>query len=311
MDGVIMFSDILTPLPGVGIDFDILPGKGPLIADPIRSLADVRERCHPIDPEKTHGFIADILGSLARETEGKCTLLGFVGAPWTLAAYSIEGKATKNCETTKAMMYTAPEILEGLLEVLTTALVEYGSYQIASGAQVLQVFDSWGQHLSPEQFTRFAKPYAERLIVELKARHPETPIIYFAHGGGGFLDLQRDMSADMLSLDWRVGMREARKVLGEGVNVAGNIDPLVLFAPESDIRAEVRRCIDEAGGKGHILNLGVHSASRAPHVPCFSCRVRVPFCPHTGHGILQGTPEENVAAFVDEAKSYTRVGAVH
>lgn len=139
-----------------------------------------------------------------------------------------------------------------------------------SGAQVLQLFDSWGQHLSPDQFSRFAKPYAERVIIELKARHPETPIIYFAHGSGGYLERQADTAADMLSLDWRVDMATARRTLGANVAVAGNIDPLVLFAPEEQIRASVRECIDAAGPKGHILNLGACACgcrSRDRH-PC-------------------------------------------
>mmetsp|Transcript_18544 Transcript_18544/g.49841 ORF Transcript_18544/g.49841 Transcript_18544/m.49841 type:complete len:269 (+) Transcript_18544:1-807(+) len=268
----------------MGIEFDILPGKGPRISDPVRTMEDVKGRCHRMeDPESSHPFIKEILSSLRQETEGKCTLLGFVGAPWTLAAYSAEGGASKNCEVTKRMMYEAPEVLEGLLEIVTDSIIEYASYQARSGAQVLQIFDSWGQYLSPDQFLRFAKPYAERVIVELKARHPDLPVIYFAHGGSGYLDLQRDMSADMLSLDWRCDMAAARATLGRDVRVAGNIDPLVLFASQAEIRSEVRKCIDAAGHEGHILNLG--------------------------HGILQGTPEDNVAALVDEAKTYAKVPA--
>ncbi|KAG8464003.1 hypothetical protein KFE25_000171 [Diacronema lutheri] len=282
VDGVIMFSDILTPLPGMGIDFDILPGKGPLIPKPLRSLADIRATVRPMtDPASSHAFIGEILGSLRKETDGKCTLLGFVGAPWTLAAYAIEGGSTKNCEHAKRMMFEAPDALDALLESITNSIIEYASYQIRSGAQIMQLFDSWGQHLSPTQFVRFAKPFAERVTVELQARHPGTPIIYFAHGSSGYLELQKDMSADMLSLDWRCDMRTARRTLGASVKVAGNIDPLILFAPEPQIRAAVRQCIDDAGGRGHVLNLG--------------------------HGILQGTPEVNVAAFVDEAKVYAGV----
>jgi uroporphyrinogen decarboxylase len=268
VDGVIMFSDILTPLPGMGIDFDILPGKGPIIPEPIRSLDDVKRRVHPMaDPDSSHPFIAEILGSLRRETEGKCTLIGFVGAPWTLAAYSIEGGSTKNCEHSKRIMYESPQTLDALLDSITESVIEYASYQIRSGAQVMQLFDSWGQHLSPDQFLRFAKPCAERVTRELQARHPDTPVIYFAHGSSGYLELQRDMSADMLSLDWRCDMRTARKVLGEDVKVAGNVDPLILFAPEQDIRAAVRECIDDAGGRGHILNLGMPARSRTRRKP--------------------------------------------
>lgn len=264
VDGVIMFSDILTPLPGMGIDFDILPGKGPLIPKPLRSLADIRATVRPMtDPASSHAFIGEILGSLRKETDGKCTLLGFVGAPWTLAAYAIEGGSTKNCEHAKRMMFEAPDALDALLESITNSIIEYASYQIRSGAQIMQLFDSWGQHLSPTQFVRFAKPFAERVTVELQARHPGTPIIYFAHGSSGYLELQKDMSADMLSLDWRCDMRTARRTLGASVKVAGNIDPLILFAPEPQIRAAVRQCIDDAGGRGHVLNLGAPRPSTA------------------------------------------------
>jgi uroporphyrinogen decarboxylase len=299
----------------MGIEFDILPGKGPIIPDPIRSLADVKARVRPLeDPASSHPFIAQILGSLRRETEGKCTLLGFVGAPWTLAAYSIEGGSTKNCEVAKKMMYETPETLDALLDSMSGSVIEYASYQIRSGAQVMQLFDSWGQHLSPDQFLRFAKPYAERVTKELKRRHPDTPIIYFAHGSSGYLELQRDMSADMLSLDWRVDMRTARKLLGADVKVAGNVDPLILFAPEKDIRAAVRECIDDAGGQGHILNLGArpHVCAAAYARALGGSRVRARTARAArlaGHGILQGTPEESVAAFVDEAKRYVRVAA--
>lgn len=270
-----MFSDILTPLPGMGIDFDIVPGKGPVIPDAIRSLADVKERVHPMaDPSSSHAFIGEILGALRRETEGKSTLLGFVGAPWTLAAYAIEGGSTKNCEHAKRMMFESPETLDALLETITDSIIEYASYQIRSGAQIMQLFDSWGQHLSPAQFVRFAKPFAERVTVELQARHPGTPVVYFAHGSSGYLELQRDMAADMLSLDWRCDMRSARAVLGEGVKVAGNVDPLTLFAPEPAIRAAVRQCIDEAGGSGHVLNLGARE--RAPGPSATRAQTRLP-----------------------------------
>lgn len=286
VDGVIMFSDILTPLPGMGIDFDILPGKGPIIPNAIRSLADVKERVHPMaDPASSHPFIGEILGSLRKETEGKCTLLGFVGAPWTLAAYSIEGGSTKNCEHAKRMMYESPETLDALLETITDSIIEYASYQIRSGAQIMQLFDSWGQHLSPAQFVRFAKPFAERVTVELQARHPGTPVVYFAHGSSGYLELQKDMAADMLSLDWRCDMRTARATLGADVKVAGNVDPLILFAPQPAIRAAVRACIDEAGGQGHVLNLGSRacnprSTRSLRAAPCRMLRHQVVRCPH-------------------------------
>eukprot|EP00293_Proteomonas_sulcata_P020737 CAMPEP_0184304590 /NCGR_PEP_ID=MMETSP1049-20130417/14063_1 /TAXON_ID=77928 /ORGANISM="Proteomonas sulcata, Strain CCMP704" /LENGTH=362 /DNA_ID=CAMNT_0026616425 /DNA_START=198 /DNA_END=1286 /DNA_ORIENTATION=+ len=276
-DGVIMFSDILTPLPSMGIDFDVIKGTGPVIFDPVRSMDTVKKLTPIDDPDRTTPFIRKILGDLRSETEGKATLLGFIGSPFTLAAYSVEGKANKNCLETKKMMYNNPEIMHAFLNHISENIAAYACHQIECGAQVLQVFESWAHHLGPEDFSIFAKPYADRAIELIKAKHPDTPIIYFANGGSSYLERQKDMKSDMLCVDWGVDMAEARKILGD-VPVSGNVDPLVLMGPEEGIRQAVRDCVSKTGGHSHILNLG--------------------------HGVIQQTPEEAVAAFVDEAKKF-------
>jgi len=277
VDGVIMFSDILTPLPALGVEFDVVRGSGPVISSPLRTLADIAAMTPLDDPEAKLPFIREILGNLRHETEGRSTLLGFVGAPFTLVAYAVEGQANRHCIHSKKMMMNSPEVLHAALDKLAIAIGEYACYQIESGAQAVQFFESWAHHLAPAQFAEFAKPYADRAMAYVKARYPDVPVMYYANGGSSYLELQRDMAADVISLDWAVDMRVARTTLGSDRLVQGNIDPTVLFGTEAQIRDAVHTNIAEAGGAGkHILNLG--------------------------HGVLQGTPEEAVAAFVNAAK---------
>jgi len=236
-DGVIMFSDILTPLPSMGIEFDVVKGSGPVIFDPIRSMDQVpllpltrllspRRRLRRMrqragvhgcltgdavlaptllmctrgelrafwtqqqvkklraidDPDKSVPFLREIISSLRKETEGKSTLLGFIGSPFTLAAYAVEGKANKNCFNTKLMMYKDPAIMHAFLDHIAENIAAYAIHQIDCGAQVLQVFESWAHHLGPDDFDIFAKPYADKAIRLIKEKHPNTPIIYFANG---------------------------------------------------------------------------------------------------------------------------------
>jgi uroporphyrinogen decarboxylase len=240
-------------------------------------MADVQAMTPLEDPDAKLPFIREILGNLRRETEGRATLLGFVGAPFTLVAYAVEGQANRHCINTKKMMMNAPEVLHAALDNLAVAIGEYACHQIDCGAQSVQFFESWAHHLSPAQFEVFAKPYVDRAMAYVKARHPDVPVMYYANGGSSYLDLQRDMQADVISLDWAVDMGAARRTLGENRLVQGNVDPTVLFGTPAQIREAVQANIAEAGGKGrHILNLG--------------------------HGVIQGTPEAAVDAFVRAAK---------
>jgi len=276
VDGVIMFSDILTPLPALGVEFDVVKGTGPVIGSPLRSMADVLAMTPLEDPDAKLPFIRTILGSLRAETEGRTSLLGFVGSPFTLVAYAVEGQANRHCIHSKKMMMQSPEVLHAALERVSVAIGEYACHQIECGAQFVQFFESWAHHLGPSQFSEFAKPYADKAMRYVKQRYPDVPVAYFANGGSSYLELQRDMACDVLSLDWAVDLSVARDILGPEQTVQGNIDPTVLFGSEAQITASVRECVRKAGGRGHILNLG--------------------------HGVMQGTPEESVAAFVRAAK---------
>jgi len=266
-------------LPALGIEFDVIRGSGPVISSPLRSMADVAAMTPLDDPDAKLPFIREILGNLRRETEGRATLLGFVGSPFTLVAYAVEGQANRHCIQSKKMMSQAPEVLHAALDNLAVAIGEYACHQIECGAQSVQFFESWAHHLSPAQFATFAKPYADRAMAYVKARYPDVPVMYYANGGSSYLEMQRDMAADVISIDWAVDMRRARQTLGAERLVQGNVDPTILFGSDAQIRDAVVTNIEEAGGKGrHLLNLG--------------------------HGVLQGTPEEAVAAFVAAAKEY-------
>ena len=288
MDGIIMFSDILTPLPTLGIEFDVVPGMGPVISTKVESEADVSALADPetIDFDEKLPFIRDILASLSKEAEeANTSLIGFVGAPFTLAAYTMEGKSSKHCLVTKKHMMrddvNEDKAMSMFLDKLSIMIGNYACHQIECGAQVIQLFESWAHQLSPAWFVKFAKPAAQKAIQIIKSKHPDVPVIYFANGGSSYLEFQRDMGADMIAVDWAVDMAQARKILGPDVPISGNIDPTILFGSKEQVEQAVRDCIDKAGGPGnrHLLNLG--------------------------HGVMQGTPEEAVGWLIDECKRYS------
>ena len=276
-DGVIMFSDILTPLPGIGIPFDIIEQRGPVIDPPIRSQEQIN-KLQPLEPESKLPFIREILQTLRREVGDRATVLGFVGAPWTLAAYAIEGKSSKDYTIIKSMAFSEPAMLHQFLAKLADAIAIYLRYQIDCGAQVVQMFDSWAGQLSPQDFETFALPYQQRVVQQVKATHPDTPMILYINGSAGILELMAKTGVDIVSVDWTVDMAVARQRLGGNIGVQGNLDPCVLFGSKDFIRDRIFDTVRKAGKGGHILNLG--------------------------HGVLQNTPEENVAFFFETAKSF-------
>jgi uroporphyrinogen decarboxylase len=274
-DGVIMFSDILTPLPALGVEFDVVRGKGPVV-EPVRSMEEVKKLKTLDDPDSSLPFIRPILSTLRKEIEGQSTMLGFIGAPWTLAAYAIEGKSDRHLVVTKQMMTKNPEILHAFLAHLAEALGVYVCHQIDCGAQVVQLFDSWAHHLSPQQFAEFSHPYNERVMEIVRAKYPDTPLIFHANGGHGKLHEIKRSTADVIGLDWETDMAEARSIMPDRI-LQGNMDPMYLFASEERIRKEVANNVRDAGNSKHILNVG--------------------------HGVVQGTPEGNVGAFCDAARA--------
>lgn len=284
LDGIIMFSDILTPLPCIGIDFDVVKGVGPVIPTKIRTEQDVKDLPR-LSFDETVPFVKETLGRLKEEAiKANTSLIGFVGAPFTLASYTIEGKSDKHCLTTKKMLMADEtgdsKAMSMFLDTIAEMIGDYACFQIESGAEMIQVFESWAHQLSPKHFEDYAKPAAIKAIKIIKAKHPTVPVIYFANGGSSYLELQRDIPADMIAVDWSVDMATARKALGEDIPISGNLDPTVLFGTKEQIEQAVRDCIDKAGGPGnkHLLNLG--------------------------HGVMQGTPEVAVKWLVDECKRY-------
>ncbi len=274
-DGVILFSDIVTPLPGIGIEMDVAEGKGPVIENPIRTQKQV-DSLYPLQPEESLPFIKTILQALRDEVGNKSTVLGFVGAPWTLAAYAVEGKGSKTYSIIKNMAFSEPAILHQLLTKLSDSIANYVRYQIDCGAQVVQMFDSWAGQLSPQDYEIFALPYQKRVFEQVKQTHPNTPLILLVSGSAGLLERMSQSGADIVNVDWTVDMADARARLGKQMKVQGNLDPGVLFGSKEFITERIHDTVRKAGNWGHILNLG--------------------------HGVLPTTPEENVAHFFETAK---------
>ncbi|RYR00093.1 hypothetical protein Ahy_B07g088154 isoform B [Arachis hypogaea] len=274
-DGVILFSDILTPLSGMNIPFDIVKGKGPIIFDPIRSAAQV-DQVREFVPEDSVPYVGEALTILRKEVDNKAAVLGFVGAPFTLASYVVEGGSSKHFSKIKRLAFSEPKVLHSLLQKFTSSMARYVQYQADNGAQAVQIFDSWATELSPVDFEEFSLPYLKQIVDTVKKTHPELPIILYASGSGGLLERLALTGVDVVSLDWTVDMAEGRKRLGANMAVQGNVDPGVLFGSKEFITERINDTVRKAGRGKHILNLG--------------------------HGIVVGTPEENVAHFFEVAK---------
>ncbi|KAL5164014.1 Uroporphyrinogen decarboxylase, chloroplastic [Glycine soja] len=275
-DGVILFSDILTPLSGMNIPFDIVKGKGPVIFDPIHTAAQV-DQVREFIPEESVPYVGEALTILRKEVDNKAAVLGFVGAPFTLASYVVEGGSSKNFSKIKRLAFSESKILHSLLQKFTTSMARYIQYQADNGAQAVQIFDSWATELSPVDFEEFSLPYLKQIIDTVKKSHPNLPLILYASGSGGLLERLALTGVDVVSLDWTVDMADGRRRLGPNIAVQGNVDPGVLFGSKEFITDRINDTVRKAGRGKHILNLG--------------------------HGIKVGTPEENVAHFFEVAKS--------
>ena len=278
-DGVILFSDILTPITGMNIPFDIVTGKGPVIFDPIRTQKQV-DAVTALEPEECVPYVGEALRRLREEVGGgQSTVLGFVGAPFTLATYIVEGGMSKNYTHIKSLMFSNPEVLHGLLKKLADAVVTYIKYQADNGAQAVQIFDSWAAQLSPRDFDVFAGPYIKYIIEESKKQCPDLPIILYISNSGALVERMAQCNPDIISLCHTVDMQEGIHRAGKQFAYQGNMDAGVLFGSKEMIGKRVLETIKTAEQEGvrHIMNLG--------------------------HGVQQGTPEENVAHFFEVAKS--------
>jgi uroporphyrinogen decarboxylase len=252
MDAAILFSDIMTPVEGMGIELDFAPG--PVIGNPVRSPEDV-DRLHLADPYETVPFVMDTIRILRKELPRTAPLIGFAGAPWTLFCYAVEGKGSKTFIGAKSFLFSQPEAGQRLLEKLADTMIAYLRAQAEAGAQALMVFDSWAGLLSPWEFREFALPAVKRTIGGLKDLG--LPLIYFPNHGATLMKDAAESGAHVLGVDWRLPLSDAREILGPDIAIQGNLDPAALFAPRDELGNQIRRVLDEAGPQpGHIFNLG-------------------------------------------------------
>jgi uroporphyrinogen decarboxylase len=252
VDAAVIFSDILIPTEAMGMTLE-LGDAGPHFPNPLRSQADI-EALKSFDPEEKTGFLAEAIRRTRRVLEDSVPVIGFAGAPFTLAAYMVEGGGTKTFIHIKRLLFEQPKLAHALFEKLTTALIPYLQMQVKAGAQVIQIFDSWGGELSPQDFEAFSLPYLTRMVSELKATG--VPVILFGTSMSTLLPLMRRTGADVIGLDWRIQADDARRILGPEVAVQGNLDPLALFLPPEALEARVQDILTRAGPTGHIFNLG-------------------------------------------------------
>jgi uroporphyrinogen decarboxylase len=282
LDAAIIFADILTLLESIGLKLEFVKGDGPVIHNPIRTAAEVEALAlRPV--EETLGFTLQAIKQVKSELAGKVPLIGFSGAPFTLASYAIEGGGSRNYIMAKSLMYERTQVWHSLMEKLAAAVGDYLRAQAAAGAQVLQLFDSWVGALSPADYQEYVLPYSSRAI-EIATSEHNVPLIHFGTGTAGLLPLLKAAGGDVIGVDWRTDLAAAWNQLGVDVAVQGNLDPVILFAPVPQIKKQAARILDGVKGKpGHIFNLG--------------------------HGILQHTPVEHVAALVDFVHEYTHTQA--
>ena len=250
-DAAILFSDILTPVEPMGLKLDFVPG--PVFENPVRTEADIDALRIPVMEEDVP-YVLETIKILRREFEGRVPLIGFGGAPFTLACYMVEGKGSKDFAQIKRLMYGAPELYAKLMDKITEMDRQYLNAQIAAGAQTIQIFDTWGGIVTPLDYEKYILPYTKKLIDGLDRT---VPIIHFVKGAGTMLDTVAKAGSDVMGLDWHVNLGKARDVIGPDIAVQGNLDPTILYAPKQHIEREVKRILDEnAGRPGHIFNLG-------------------------------------------------------
>ncbi len=253
-DAAILFADIMHPLVGVGVPLDIVDGVGPVIHTPVRTAGDL-ERLRPLVPDVDLPYVLTTIRMLKAELGDRTPLIGFTGAPFTLAAYLIEGKASREFLRTKAMMYSAPELWHELMRRLTDIVIAFMRAQRAAGVDALQLFDSWVGALSRNDYVRYVQPYARRIFTELAPLG--APLIHFGVNTAALLDAMATDGASILGADWRIPLDRAWTIIGHDKGMQGNLDPAVLLGSADVIEREVNDVLDRAGGRpGHIFNLG-------------------------------------------------------
>lgn len=275
VDAAIIFSDILVLPEAMGMHLEMHKGRGPVFPDPVRN-ADDAARLRTIDPTVDLKYVLDAVSLVKRQLAGRVPLIGFCGAPWTLLAYMVEGHGSKNFSRVKKFIYNQPETAHRLLEKIADAAAEYLSAKIEAGANAVQIFDTWGGLLSPDDFVTYSLRYIERLIARLKRK--DEPVIVFAKGVHYHIEKLADCGADVLGLDWTMDIGKVFKMVGHKVALQGNLDPTALYMPQENIAEQAAKVLAAYGpAPGHIFNLG--------------------------HGILPDVPPENLKFLVDYVKT--------
>jgi uroporphyrinogen decarboxylase len=277
VDAAIIFADILLPLDGMGIGFEFVPEGGLVIKNPVRSLADIHS-LRIADPDADLGFVLESLRRVRAEIDGKIPLIGFAGAPFTLASYAIEGGSSSNYLLAKDLMYREPAAWDLLMSKFSETITAFLKAQVKAGAQVVQLFDSWVGCLSPANYRRYVLPHTQKIFREL--RKDGIPSIHFGTATGGLLRLMAEAGGDIIGVDWRMELNSAWECIDTGAGVQGNLDPSALLAPWDILRRNAAEVLDAAAGRtGHIFNLG--------------------------HGVFPSTPEDSVKALADFVHEYT------
>ncbi|UCC71832.1 MAG: uroporphyrinogen decarboxylase [Gemmatimonadota bacterium] len=278
LDAAIIFADILLPLEGLGVGFHFAAGEGPVIEKPVRTPEDA-DAVRPFDPTVGLGHVLEAIKIVRRELEGRVPLIGFAGAPFTLASYMIEGGSSKNYLLMKSFMYQHPEAWDRLMRVIREVTRDYLAAQIEAGAQAIQLFDSWVGCLSPEDYREFVLPHSAWVLEGLAGY--DVPRIHFGTNTATLLEAMKQAGGEVIGVDWRLPIDRAREIIGPDFAVQGNLDPVTLMAPRELLVERVKRVLERADAKnGYIFNLG--------------------------HGVLPPTPMENVDTVIETVHGYGR-----
>ena len=279
VDAAVMFTDIMFPVLGMGVEVDLVENVGPVVERPIETAADVERLAVPL-PEESCPFILDAVRMVRKALREDQAVIGFCGGPFTVAGYLVEGRPTREFVKVKTMMYSEPAVWHALMERLADAFAKYVAGKVRAGADVIQVFDSWVGALSPADYAEFVQPYSARILAAV-----DVPTIHFGTGTTTLLGAMRDAGGDVIGLDWRIPLDEGWETVGHDRGVQGNLDPAVLLGPWERVAAAAADVLERAGGRpGHIFNLG--------------------------HGVLPGTDPEDLTRLTALVKEATvRVAA--
>ncbi|MFQ6051557.1 MAG: uroporphyrinogen decarboxylase [Candidatus Hydrothermarchaeota archaeon] len=277
VDAAILFSDILIPLEAMGVEIRFIDGKGPVILNPVRKSEDL-DSLRIIDAQQDVPFVIETIKLVLNKLDGEVPLIGFSGAPFTLASYLVEGGSSRHYLKIKSMMYNDPVTYETMMDKVVETIISYLNAQIKAGVQAIQIFDSWIGCFSPQDYEKYVMPYTKRVIEGLE--RDDVPVIHFATGSATLLEFMKKAGGEVIGIDWRINIDDAWKIIGYDKAIQGNLDPAVLFASKDEVEERVRDILMRVNNRpGHIFNLG--------------------------HGVLPKTPVENVITMVRAVHKYS------